>query len=100
MILQGLELIDALGADRLALILGQVVAVTAEDTAHSVFLHHDRTGLGKELDGISGVYLKFFAQRLGDYDTPELVNFTYQACRSHKALPFQIYSLSKFTKNR
>ena len=70
------ELVETVGADRLALKLAQVVAVAAEDAAHRVLFDHDRVGLGEELDGIVDVQIIFGAQGLRNYDAPQLIDFT------------------------
>ena len=84
----GLECLDALGADILAVEGNNILGAVTEDTGRLIFLHDDIGAIDVNLETVALCDVKRTTKLDGEDDASQLVDFTYDTGRFHKFHPF------------
>ena len=83
-----LEAFEAVCTDELALEVGDVACVAAEDAGRFVLLENDLVGFDKDLNGIASLHIEGVSDFDRQYYTTEFVNLSYNTGRFHVVLLF------------
>ena len=78
-----LELIQASGANALAVEENDVICVVAEDAGRVVFLKNDAVIIGEDLDGVLNLDVHCFSDLDRKNDSSQLVYFSDHSCGFH-----------------
>ena len=71
-----LELIEAIGADALAVEKYNVVGIVAEDTCRMIFLQDDAVIVGEDLDGVLNLDVHGLSDLDRENDSAQLIYFS------------------------
>ena len=90
LIYAGLECLDALGANVLAVEGHNVLRAVTEDTGRLIFLHDDIGAIDVNLETVTLCDVKSAAKLDGEDNAPQLFDFTHDTGRFHKFHPFPV----------
>ena len=90
LIYAGLECLDALGANVLAVEGHNVLRAVTEDTGRLIFLHDDIGAIDVNLETVTLCDVKSAAKLDGEDNAPQLVDFAHDTGRFHKFHPFPV----------
>ena len=86
----GLECLDALGANILAVEGHDVLRAVTEDTGRLIFLHDDIGAIDVNLETVTLCDVKSAAKLDGEDNAPQFVDFAHDTGRFHKFHPFPV----------